>query len=69
MSSTSCQAGVATAAGEVAKDTQYQDDVSADGGDVVPLVCETLVFGHHDYVLSILNSIADATIVKKWFAV
>jgi len=32
---------LAGAAGEVAKDTQYQDIVSADKGDFIPLVCET----------------------------
>jgi len=45
---------VAAAAGEVAKDTQYQDIVSADGGDFIPIVCET--FGAWTpYALSILN--------------
>ena len=41
----SSQAGVAAAAGEVAKDSQYQDVVSADGGDYQCV--RPLVFGHH----------------------
>ena len=32
---------MAAAAGGVAKDCQYQDIVSANGGDFIPLVCET----------------------------
>jgi len=63
ISPASSQAGVAAAAaaaGEVAKDTQYQDIVSADGGDFIPLMCDT--FGvWTPYALSILNSIADRT--------
>jgi len=41
ISSASSQAGVAAAAGEVAKDNHYQDIVSDDGGEFIPLVCET----------------------------
>jgi len=63
--SASSQAGVAAAAaGEVAKDTQYQDIVSADGGDFIPLVCETFDVWT-PYALSILNSIADRTTVRN----
>jgi len=62
--STSSQAWVAAAAaGEVAKDTQYQYIVRADGGEFIPLVCET--FGvWTPYALSILNSIADRSTVE-----
>ena len=50
--------------GDVAKDTQYQDIVSTDGGDFIPLVCET--FGvWTPYTLSILNSIADRATVRN----
>ena len=41
ISSASSQAGVATAVGEIAKDNQYQDIVNDNGGDFIPLVCET----------------------------
>ena len=41
ISSASSQAGVAAAVGEIAKDTQYQDIVNDNGGDFIPLVCET----------------------------
>ena len=37
----SSQAGVAAAVGEIAKDNQYQDIVNDNGGDFIPLVCET----------------------------
>ena len=64
ISSASSQAGVAAAAGEVAKDNHYQDIVSDDGGEFIPLVCET--FGvWTPYALSILNSIADRTTVRN----
>ena len=64
ISSTSSQAGVATAVGEIAKDNQYQDIVNDNGGDFIPLVCET--FGvWSPYALSILRSIADRTTVRN----
>jgi len=64
ISSAFSQAGVAAATGEVAKDTQYQDSVSDDGGDFIPLVCET--FGvWTPYAISILNSIGNRTIVHQ----
>ena len=56
----SSQAGVAAAVGEIAKDNQYQGIVNDNGGDFIPLVCET--FGvWSPYALSILGSIADRT--------
>ena len=56
--SSSSQAGVAAAVGEIAKDNQYQDIVNDNGGDFIPLVCET--FGvWSPYALSILGSIAE----------
>ena len=64
ISSASSQAGVAAAVGEIAKDNQYRDIVNDNGGDFIPLVCET--FGvWSPYVLSILGSIADRTIVRN----
>ena len=63
-SSASSQAGVAAAIGEIAKDNQYQDIVNDNGGDFIPLVCET--FGvWSPYTLSILGSIADRTTVRN----
>ena len=51
---------MAAAVGEIAKDTQYQDIVNDNGGDFIPLVCET--FGvWSPYALSILGSIVDRT--------
>ena len=50
--------------GEIAKDNQYQDIVNDNGGDFIPLVCET--FGvWSPYALSILGSIADRTTVRN----
>ena len=64
ISSASSQAGVAAAVGEIAKDNQYQDIVNDNGGDFIPLVCET--FGvWSPYALSILGSIADRTTVRN----
>ena len=64
ISSASSQAGMAAAVGEIAKDTQYQDIVNDNGGDFIPLVCET--FGvWSPYALSILGSIADRTTVRN----
>ena len=48
ISSSSC-AGVAAAAGELAKDQRHQDVVEEVGGDFVPFVVET--FGHHFFAL------------------
>jgi len=47
LSSAASQAGVATAAGEEAKDDQYLNIVNQSEGDFAPLVCETLVYGLH----------------------
>ena len=55
---------LAGAAGEVAKDTQYQDIVSDDGGDFIPLVCKTFDVWT-PYALSILNPIADRNTVRN----
>ena len=41
ISSAASQAGVAAAAGEEAKDNRYLDSVTNDGGDFIPLVCES----------------------------
>jgi len=58
-SSASC-AGVAAAAGEVAKDTKHLAMVEKAGGDFIPLVVES--FGVWTlFALSILHSIADRT--------
>ena len=55
---------MAAAVGEIAKDNPYQDIVNDNGGDFIPLVCET--FGvWSPYALSILGSIADRTIVRN----
>ena len=64
ISSASSQAGVAAAAGEVAKDTKYQDMVSDSGGDFIPLVCETLGVWS-PYALNTLFLIADRCTVKN----
>ena len=53
---------MAPGAGEVAKDGKYQDSINCNGGDYIPLICET--FGvWSPFVLSILHSIADRTTV------
>ena len=55
---------MAAAVGEIARDTQYQDIVNDNGGDFIPLVCETFGFWS-SYALSILGSIADRTTVRN----
>ena len=63
-SSASC-AGVAAAAGEVAKDAEHFAIVEKAGGDFIPLVVES--FGvWTPFALSILNSIADHTTTHRW---
>ena len=64
ISSAASQAGVAAAAGEEAKDNRYLDSVTNDGGDFIPLVCES--FGvWSPFTLSTLFTIADHTTVKN----
>ena len=64
ISSAASQAGVAAAAGEEAKDNRYLDSVTTDGGDFIPLVCES--FGvWSPFALSTLFTIADRTTVKS----
>ena len=67
ISCASSQAGVAAAAGEVAKDTKYQDMVSDSGEDFIPLVCETLGVWS-PYALNTLFLIADRSTVKNGLA-
>ena len=55
---------MAAAAGEEAKDNRYLDSVTNDGGDFIPLVCES--FGvWSPFALSALFTIADRTTVKN----
>ena len=55
---------MAVAAGEEAKDNRYLDSVTNDGGDFIPLVCES--FGiWSPFTLSTLFTIADCTTVKN----
>ena len=67
ISSADSQAGVATAAGEEAKDNSYlelNNFVTNDGGDFIPLVCE--LFGvWSPFALSTPFIIADYTTVKN----
>ena len=64
ISSAASQAGVAAAAGEEAKDNRYLESVTNDGGDFIPLVCES--FGvWSPFALSTLFTIADHTTVKN----
>ena len=64
ISSAASQAGVAATAGEKAKDNRYLEFVTNDGGDFIPLVCES--FGvWSPFALSTLFTIADCTTVKN----
>jgi len=64
ISSSSCCAGVAAAAGEVAKDLKHQDLVEEAGCDFVPLVVET--FGvWSPFALRTLHIIADRTTARS----
>ena len=58
ISSATSQAGVATAAGEEAKDDHYLVSVIDHGGDFIPLVWSP-------FALSTLFTIADRTTVKS----
>ena len=61
--SSSC-AGVAAAAGELAKDQRHQDAVEEAGCDFVPLVVET--FGvWSPFVLQTLRTIAECTTARS----
>ena len=64
ISSAASQAGVAAAAGEEAKNNRYLESVSNDGGDFIPLACES--FGvWSPFALFTLFTIADHTTVKN----
>ena len=64
ISSAASQAGVATAAGEKAKDDHYLETISDHGGEFIPLVCES--FGvWTPFALSTLFIIADRTTIKS----
>ena len=64
ISSASTCAGVAAAAGELAKDARHQDAVEETGCDFIPLVVET--FGvWSPFALRILRTIADHTTTRS----
>ena len=64
ISSAASQAGVAAATGEEAKNNRYLESVTNDGGDFIPLVCES--FGvWSPFALSTFFTIADCTTVKN----
>ena len=54
----------AAAAGEEAKDNRYLDSVTNDGGDFIPLVCESFSVWS-PFALSTPFTIADHTTVKN----
>ena len=64
ISSAASQAGVAAAAGEEAKDNHYLESVTNDGGDFIPLVCESFDVWS-PFALSTLFTIVDRTTVKN----
>jgi len=64
ISSAASQAEVAAAAGEEVKDDHYLETINDNGGEFIPLVCES--FGvWTPFALSTLFTIADRTIVKS----
>ena len=64
ISSSSSYAGVAAAAGELAKDQRHRDSVEEAGCDFIPLVVET--FGvWSPFALKSLNVIADRTTARS----
>ena len=64
ISSAVSQAGVAAAAGEDVKDDHYLETVNDNGGEFIPLVCESFVVWT-PFALSTLFTVADHTTVTS----